>query len=173
MSLNRKMGLAVAVGATVVVVLTVAYILLFMRSFQRSEEQNTSQMVEQAIGAFDDKLLRLDILNRDWAAWDDTYNFVKSPSENEDYLEVNFIDATFADLELNFILIIDNSGRLVHGEAFDLNTEEEVPIPESLQEHISDEALIRHEGADDSVVGIILLPEGPLLVSYQRKRGAN
>ncbi len=165
MSLSRKMGLAVAVAVTVVVVLTIVYMLLFMRSFQRSEEQNTSQMVEQAIGAFDDELRRLDILNRDWAAWDDTYNFVKSPSENEDYLEVNFIDATFADAELNFILIIDNSGRLVHGEAFDLNTEEEVPIPESLQEHISDEALIRHEGVDDSVIGIILLPEGPLLVS--------
>lgn len=159
------MGLAVAVAATVVVVLTVVYILVFMRSFQRSEEQNTSQMIEQAIGAFDDKLRRLDILNRDWAAWDDTYNFVKSPSENEDYLKVNFIDATFADPELNFILIIDNSGHLVHGEAFDLNTGEEVPIPESLQEHISDEALIRHEGVDDSVIGIILLPEGPLLVS--------
>jgi signal transduction histidine kinase/sensor domain CHASE-containing protein len=159
------MGLAVAVAATVVVILTVVYILVFMRSFQRSEEQNTSQMIEQAIGAFDDKLRRLDILNRDWAAWDDTYNFVKSPSENEDYLEVNFIDATFADPELNFILIIDNSGHLVHGEAFDLNTGEEVPIPESLQEHISDEALIRHEGVDDSVIGIILLPEGPLLVS--------
>ncbi len=165
MSLNRKMGLAVAVGATAVVVLTVAYILLFMRSFQRSEEQNTSQMVGQAVGAFDDELLRLDIVNRDWAAWDDTYNFVKSPSENEDYLEVNLIDATFTDPELNFILIIDHSGRLVHGEAFDPNTEEEVPIPESLEEHISDEALIRHEGVDDSVIGIILLPEGPLLVS--------
>ena len=165
MSLNRKMGLAVAVAVTVVVVLTVVYILLFMRSFQRSEEQNTSWMVEQAIGAFDDELRRLDILNRDWAAWDDTYNFVKSPSENEDYLEVNFIDATFADPELNFILIIDNSGHLVHGEAFALNTGEEVPIPESLQEHSSDEALIRHEGVDDSVIGIILLPEGPLLVS--------
>ena len=165
MSLSRKIALASTVAAIVVVVLTVVYILVFMRSFQRSEEQNTSQMIEQAIGAFDDKLRRLDILNRDWAAWDDTYNFVKSPSENEDYLEVNFIDATFADPELNFILIIDNSGHLVHGEAFDLNTGEEVPIPESLQEHISDEALIRHEGVDDSVIGIILLPEGPLLVS--------
>ncbi len=165
MSLNRKMGLAVAVAVTVVIVLTVVYILLFMRSFQRSEEQNTSHMVEQAIDAFDNELRRLDILNRDWAAWDDTYNFVKSPSENEDYLEVNFLNATFADPELNFILIIDNSGRLVHGEAFDLKTGEEVPIPESLLEHISDEALMRHEGVDDSVIGIILLPEGPLLVS--------
>lgn len=165
MSLSRKIGIASAVAVTVVIVLTIVYILVFMRSFQRSEEQNTSQMVEQAIGAFDNELRGLDILNRDWAAWDDTYNFVKSPSANEDYLEVNFTDATFADAELNFILIIDNSGHLVHGEAFDLNTEEEVLVPESLQEHISDEALIHHEDVSDSVIGIILLPEGPLLVS--------
>jgi C4-dicarboxylate-specific signal transduction histidine kinase len=165
MSLSRKISLALVVTIIVVVGLTIGYMELFTHSLQRSEEQNTSQMVERTISAFDDYLRRLDALNRDWAAWDDTYNFVKSPSENEDYLEVNFIDATFANAELNFILIIDNSGRLVHGEAFDLNIEKEVPIPESLQEHIPDEALLHHEGVEDSVIGIILLPEGPLLVS--------
>ena len=165
MSLSRKISLALVVTIIVVVGLTIGYMELFTRSLQRSEEQNTSQMVERTISAFDDYLHRLDALNRDWAAWDDTCNFVKSPSENEDYLEVNFIDATFVNAELNFILIIDNSGRLVHGEAFDLNIEKEVPIPESLQEHISDEALLHHEGVEDSVIGIILLPEGPLLVS--------
>jgi len=138
---------------------------LFTRSLQRSEDQNARQTVERAINAFDVQLQRVDILNRDWAAWDDTYNFVQSPSENEDYIKANFVDTAFADAKLNFILIIDNSGRLVHGKAFDLNTEEEVPIPESLQEHISDEALISHESVNDSVIGIILLPEGPLLLS--------
>jgi len=165
MSLSRKIALASVVTIIVVVGLTIGYMELFTRSLQRSEEQNTSLTIERTISAFDGYLHRLDVLNRDWAAWDDTYNFVKSPSENEDYLEVNFIDATFADAELNFILIIDNSSRLVHGEAFDLNTEKEMPIPESLQAHISDEALIRHEYVDDGMIGIILLPEGPLLVS--------
>jgi len=165
MSLSRKIALASVVTIIVVVGLTIGYMELFTRSLQRSEEQNTSLTIERTISAFDGYLHRLDVLNRDWAAWDDTYNFVKSPSENEDYLKINFTDATFAEAGLNFILIIDNSGRLVQGEAFDLNTEKEVSIPESLQEHISDEALIHHEGVEDSVIGIILLPEGPLLVS--------
>jgi len=80
MSLNRKMGLAVAVAVTVIVVLTIGYILLFMRSFRQSEEQNTSQMVEQTIGAFDDELRRLDILNRDWAAWDLSLIHISEPT---------------------------------------------------------------------------------------------
>ena len=165
MSLSRKIGLASTVAVIVVVVLAISLMLLFMRSLQQSEEQNMGMMIEQDIGAFDGQLQILDVLNRDWSAWDDTYNFVQLPSGNEDYLKVNFTDATFADGELNFILIIDNSGRLVFGEAFDLTAGEEVPIPESLQEHISDEALIRHEGVEDSVIGVILLREGPLLVS--------
>ena len=165
MSLSRKIGLASTAAVIVVVVLAISLMLLFMRSLQQSEEQNMGMMIEQAIGAFDGQLQKLDVLNRDWSAWDDTYNFVQLPSGNEDYLKVNFTDATFADGELNFILIIDNSGRLVFGEAFDLTAGEEVPIPESLQEHISDEALIRHEGVEDSVIGVILLREGPLLVS--------
>ena len=165
MSLSRKIALASTAAAIVIVALTISLILLFMRSLQQSEEQNISMMVEQAISTFDGQLQRMDVLNRDWATWDDTYNFVQFPSGNQDYLKVNFTDATFADGELNFILIIDNSDRLVFGEAFDLTAEEEVPIPKSLQERISDEALIRHEGVEDSVIGIILLPEGPLLVS--------
>jgi len=165
MSLGRKIALASTAAAIVVVALTIALILLFMRSLQQSEEQSISMMVEQAISTFDGQLQRLDVLNRDWSTWNNTYNFVRLPSENEDYLKVNFTDATFADGGLNFILIIDNSGRLVHGEGFDLTAGKEVPIPKSLQEHISDEALIRHEGVENSVTGIILLPEGPLLVS--------
>jgi signal transduction histidine kinase/sensor domain CHASE-containing protein len=165
MSLSRKIALVSAAGAVVVVALTASLILLFMRSLQQSEEQNMSMVVEQAISTFDGQLQSLDVLNRDWATWDDTYNFVQFPGGNEDYLEVNFTDAIFADARLNFILIIDNSGRLVHGEAFDLNTAGEMPIPESLQDHIFDEALVCHEGVDDGALGIILLPEGPLLVS--------
>jgi signal transduction histidine kinase/sensor domain CHASE-containing protein len=159
------MAIVATACAVVVVALTASLIMLFMRSLQQSEEQNVSMMVEQATITFDGELQRLDILNRDWATWDDTYNFVQFPSGNEDYLRVNFTDATFAEAGLNFILIIDNSGRLVYGEAFHLTAEEEVPIPGSLQEHISDEALVRHEGVQDGAMGIILLPEGPLLVS--------
>jgi signal transduction histidine kinase/sensor domain CHASE-containing protein len=165
MSLSRKIALVSTVGAVVVAALTLSLMLLFMRSLQQSEEQNMSMVVEQAVSTFDGQLQSLDVLNRDWATWDDTYNFVQFPSGNEDYLKVNLTDAIFADARLNFILIIDNSGRLVHGEAFDLTVGGEVPIPESLQEHISDEALVRHEGVDDGALGIILLPEGPLLVS--------
>jgi signal transduction histidine kinase len=165
MLLKRKIRLAAAAAVIAVIVLTIIYMLLVMHSLQHIEDQNTNQTVEQAISALDNQLQRLDTLNHDWAAWDDTYNFVQSPTENEDYLKINFTDAAFANAGLNFILISDNSGRLVYGEAFDLNTEEEVPIPESLQEAISDEALIVHEGVDDSVIGIILLPEGPLLLS--------
>lgn len=165
MSLSRKIALVSTAGAIVVVALTASLMLLFMRSLQQSEEQNISMLVEQAISTFDDQLQRLDVLNRDWATWNDTYNFVQFPSGNEDYLKVNFTDATFADGGLSFILIIDNSDRLVFGKAFDPTAEGEVPIPESLQEHISDEALLRHEGVGDGAIGIILLPEGPLLVS--------
>ena len=165
MSLSRKIALVSTVGAVVVAALTLSLMLLFMRNLQQSEEQNMSMVVGQAVSTFDGQLQRLDVLNRDWATWDDTYNFVQFPSGNEDYLKVNLTDAIFADARLNFVLIIDNSGRLVHGEAFDLTVGGEVPIPESLQEHISDEALVRHEGVDDGALGIVLLPEGPLLVS--------
>jgi len=47
-----------------------------MKSFQEVENQNAQQMVGRADKALNDDVQSLNTLNHDWAAWDDTYNFV-------------------------------------------------------------------------------------------------
>jgi PAS domain S-box-containing protein len=158
------------VAATTAIVVGVVFAVsqfIFMRSFQALENQNTAKAVEQVAGVLSDRIKSLHTLNHDWAAWDDTYNFVQRPSEHEDYIESNPTDTTFASAELNFILIIDTTGHLVFGKAYDLNNNKEMPIPESLDGHIFNDTLLRHSSVDDSISGIVLLPEGPLLVSSQ------
>ncbi len=43
----------------------------------------------------------LDIFTRDWAAWDNTYEFIQDV--NQDYIEANLVASTFSSAELNFI----------------------------------------------------------------------
>lgn len=64
------------------------------------------------------------------------------------------------------MIFVDTDGHIAFGKAFDLNNEEEVPIPQSLQEHLATYGLlIHHPDTESSIAGIILLAEGPMLIA--------
>ena len=137
----------------------------FMKSYQTVEQQDARQMAQRTINALSDQIEGLQTLNHDWAAWDDTYNFVQHPDENENYIESNPTDTTFSNARLNFIFIIDNSEHLVFGKAYDLNNNEQISVPASVSDCIRSENLAYHKNVDDKVAGIVILPDGPLMIS--------
>jgi PAS domain S-box-containing protein len=137
---------------------------VFLDSFSKLEEQDTSQNVERALGALSDDISRLTSTVSDWAPWDDTYNFVEDLDES--YVQNNLNDATIANLGINFVLFVNSSGQLVYGKAFDLQNEEEIPVPQGLQEYISaSDHLASKFVAESSISGIILSSEGPMLIA--------
>lgn len=86
-------------------------------------------------------------------------------------MEILLIELARAVLpEVDVVGAFDTPGNLVFGKAFNLNDNQGVLIPDSLSEHVFRDALLHHYSVGDSVKGIILLPEGPLLVSSQPRR---
>ena len=166
MSLRWKILLSIT-AAAVAIIGAVALVseLTFMKSFQGVENQNARQMVERADKALTDDIQSLNTLNHDWAAWDDTYNFVQDPVKYQEYAVDNPSDTTFASAKLNYIFIINNANQLVFGKSFNLDAGTDVPIPASINGQIFNDKLTSHQGLNDNVSGIILLPEGPLLIS--------
>jgi sensor domain CHASE-containing protein len=137
--------------------------IVFLESFGFLEEQDTLQNIERVRNALLAELKSFDNFIFDWAAWDDTYEFVKN--ENQEYIESNLVDETFIGSEINLIMYIDESGELVFSKAFDFETEEEIPIPETLQEHTSPNSLlVQHSSTDSTIKGLVLLPEGPIML---------
>ena len=165
MTLRKKiLAIIIVTFLTLIAILFLASQTLLLDSFNKLEEQNTRQNVERTLGTLSNEFASLEALAGDWAAWDDTYAFTEDV--NTDYIESNLVDGTFTGLRLNLILFINSSGRTVFGKAFDLHNEEEIPVPQSLQEHLSaNDLLLHHPDTESSVAGIILLPEGPLLVA--------
>ena len=168
MSLRWKILIVIMLtGLTIIGAVYIVSEMTFMKSFQEVENQNAQQMVGRANKALNDDVQSLNTLNHDWAAWDDTYNFVQNPTEYQSYINDNPTDETFASAKLNFICIINNSDQLVFGKGFDLATNADLPVPESLDQQILGSTLAHHNSVTDSVSGIILLPEGPLLISSE------
>lgn len=135
-----------------------------MDGFANLEKDKAALNAERILYVLDEKLTYLDATAHDWAAWDDTYAFIQDGNKN--YIDTNLLDTTFTYLELNLILFINSDGQIVFGKAFDLEGKREVPLPQGLQEHLYAGApLVNYNTAESSVTGIILLPDGPMLVA--------
>ncbi len=165
MSLYRKT--IILVGITFICLTIFLYTtskILLLRSFIELEKQDVILDVQRTQSAIMDVLTTLNSGTGDWAGWDDTYNFIEN--ENEEYIRVNLPDTTYTGLGINLILYIDTTGRIVYGKNFDLTGKEEVPLPTNMERYLLENTLLwNHTSTDDSVQGIILLPEGPILVA--------
>ncbi|MEA3340371.1 MAG: PAS domain S-box protein [Chloroflexota bacterium] len=156
----------ITIGATFASLVLMLYFIsriILMESFTELEERYVRRDVERAQSALSNELAALDTLLFDWAAWDDTYTFIKDVDEK--YIESNLVDETFTGYRLNLILFVNSSGQIVFGKGFDLYSDEEMPVSPSLQEHLTKAALLRHPDVESSITGIVLLSEGPLLIA--------
>jgi diguanylate cyclase (GGDEF)-like protein/PAS domain S-box-containing protein len=167
MTLHKKTVLIV--GSTLiglVVILFVTSRIIIMRSFSKLEEKYTRLNILRVQTSISDNLAYLTRSANDWAAWEETYAFINNSNNN--FIKVNVVDSSFTTLRLNVMLFINSSGRVVLGRAFDLEDKKVVPVPQSLLDHLApDSILLKHTQAESHISGIILLSEGPMLISSQ------
>lgn len=165
MGLRTK--IVIVISLTLVSLISTLYLAsrtILLNSFIELEEQRTHQNVERVLSILSDQLANLETTTQDYAEWDDTYSFVMDG--NQDYINANLTDLTFTDLKLNLILIINTSGRLVFAKNFDLERGQETPVSAGLSKYISTNSpLVNHEEIGTGLKGLILLPEGPMLVA--------
>ena len=165
MTLRRKT--LFIIGATFYGVIILLFFIsrnILLGSFVELENQDAYQNTERVRSTLSHEVSHLEATTGDWAAWDDTYAFIEDA--NTEYIESNLIDGTFIELRLNLMMFIDSAGQTVFGKAFDLDNEEAVPVPQSLLGHLSiGDILLTHPDTESSISGIVLLPEGPMLIA--------
>jgi signal transduction histidine kinase len=102
----------------------------------------------------------------DWAFWDQTYDFMGG--SYPDYPRDNLVESSFTSLDLNFILLLEPSGRLAAGRAFDPSSPNE---PANLSPVVAainrDKMLLAPSNAGNGVEGFLDTSAGPALVASQ------
>ncbi|MDX2212891.1 MAG: CHASE4 domain-containing protein [Oculatellaceae cyanobacterium bins.114] len=165
MTLRQKILLII--GFTLICLIAVLYTLLstfLLSRFAELERQDVQQKVVQVQNALSDDLTKLRFTVRDWAEWDDTYAFIDNV--NSAYARSNLNEATIARLGLNLMVYARPTGEIVFGTGYDLEQQRQSPIPDSLAPHLSvDRPLLQHHKPISSLAGIMLLPEGILMVA--------
>ncbi len=136
---------------------------LILGGFADIEAQSTRANMDRVLKSLAETLDELNAKAADWAIWDDTYQFVQDG--NEQYVKSNLSDATFTSFRLNSMLFINTSGKVVCSRGFDLYESKVVPVSGGLVKHLSpDSPLLKHKDVESSNRGILMLPEGPMLV---------
>jgi PAS domain S-box-containing protein len=145
-------------------VLYIAAELIVPPNFAALEQQHVDQDLLQTSALLQNEAAALALTAQDWAAWDETYQFVEDG--NQAYVGANLPDQTFADLHLNLMAFVHRSGRIVYGRRFDAEDGSTGPLPVGLSLYLQAPGPFLPAGAQPRPAhGLLLLSEGPMLVA--------
>jgi PAS domain S-box-containing protein len=167
MSIRRKILLIWVATFSFALALTLAlFWVVLTYPLQVMDRESAQEDYRRACNAILRRLEQLETSVGHWAPWDDTYRFVGDL--NPEYVEANLSAGTLANLDVNMMLFLDRQARLVHGVAVDLETGTLADPPEGIDAKLGpDSPLLAFTPEDGSNSGVLLLPEGPLLVAAQ------
>ncbi len=167
MTVRRKTFLIIAITCVgLMIVLYTASRSFLLGGFVKLEQASAGENVQRVLNALDQDLAAVDRFTYDRAATDETYNFMGSP--NKEFVESLFgkdSAGTPATRRFNFVVLTDAAGHIVASRSRDIATNTLVEIPGTLKSHISlADTLFNFSASTNKVSGVLLLPEGPLLV---------
>jgi two-component sensor histidine kinase/sensor domain CHASE-containing protein len=161
MTLRRKgiVTIVLAITAAIVISLIVSQTIL-MRRFDELEKRETRQNVGRAVSALYSDFSKISI------AWGDQLTASTVVIDGgETYLRLSIDETTFGTLGLNFILFA-MPGQPPLGYGFDLDQGTPLAVPADLTSQLSQESPLMQPPEDKvGVTGILMLSEGPILVS--------
>lgn len=124
----REQVLIVGTSLALIFFLSLTYIEL--NAFKENLEKSSWVIAEQKEKVFKEiletRLKGLESLCRDWAFWDDTYEFVDN--RNEEYVASNLLFETFVNADINLMVFFDKKGEVVFAKFYDSEwNEREIP----------------------------------------------
>lgn len=135
---------------------------LFRKSYEIIENNRTIENIDHTNDTIKETLNQLGLKLTDWASWDDTYKFIKD--KNKSYIDSNLGNNSIASIEVNSMVFVNSGNQIIYRKTINLNSKEELSS-ESIEEHIlTHNFLVKMQNSNSSSQGIILLPEGPMLV---------
>lgn len=164
MSIQRKTLLVT--GTALVLGILMLYALLtsvVTFGFRQVEEAEALDEVHHVVDLLADDLENIERTNRDYSAWDDTYDYLADA--NTTYVEDNLMPATLLNLQINVMVFVRPDQTVLCAKAVDLRKGGEVPVPPGLLQALAEmPELTTHRSIKSRHAGVLALPEGPFLV---------
>jgi sensor domain CHASE-containing protein len=129
--LRLKMLLSLAAGMLMLFGL-LFYVARFvlLDGYAQLEKDKILLQVDNASSLLKDQYEQLGTVARDYAHWDDAYQYMVN--RNRTFVESNLNDTTFSNLKINAIILVDASGKAIFKKGLDYTTATPWHIPDLL-----------------------------------------
>jgi PAS domain S-box-containing protein len=136
---------------------------VILRGFSKVEDDFARQNLDRASSALSNELENLEHATDQYADRDFTYNALRG--NHPERVATEFTGPAFEQLRVNFVVVLDTSGRKVFASGFNLAGMEAAPPPPDLDRHLRfGSPFLIHNGTADDVKGLLMLASGPVLV---------
>lgn len=103
----------------------------------------------------------LNSILKDWAYWDDTYNFIND--RNPTYVTVNLEEETLENLSLNMMLFVNQTGEVVGSVDFGLTDEQSAGLVEEISQNNFYTRILTDD--EDAQANLMILKGQPYLIA--------
>jgi sensor domain CHASE-containing protein len=160
---HKSMILVLIILAVTVLGLYPVVSRVLLSGFSRLEEQDAANNSQRLKAAFTSQYEELTTKTADWAYWDDAFEFVRNKDIAGDFIKSNFTESVYSQSQLNLIAYLDLSGGVIFAREYDPVQNKQVPPSRELLRFLARKELWQHTAPDDSISGMILLPQGPFI----------
>jgi sensor domain CHASE-containing protein/putative methionine-R-sulfoxide reductase with GAF domain len=163
MSLRKKTLLIVGLAsiATIILLYWIIYRIL-IQSYIEIEQQDTMKSVNQVLNKLSDEINMLDSTAHNLSLWDESHQFTER--KYQVHSVVNSFDFSLTDLNINFIILTDKKGNIVHYKGIDLVTIQDIELPNELYENVHLESpLVKHSDPVSSITGFLQTEKSALI----------
>ena len=135
-----------------------------LQGLDRIEYEDMGASIKQVQSALSTEAASLLITTQDWAWWDDMYQY--TADQNPAFLASNTQPEALATLNLNLFMILDEKGNILHCLVLSPDFRTSGSVPPDLETFIQNNSrIVYHTKDDPGVSGILLTPEGPMVVA--------
>ncbi|MEZ9785287.1 hypothetical protein BCV08_13405 [Vibrio breoganii] len=139
--------------------------------FKQLEREDAITNFERVAARFNEDIVDLDLQNKDWGAWDDTYEFIQG--ENPDYIDANLGVESFRNGQFDFLFFFDLAKHLHWHGIYDPDTDSLVYDGSFVQRVVDrlEDKLIKTDldlfSAEAHYTGLVLLENKPVVYSIR------
>jgi signal transduction histidine kinase len=141
-----------------------AVIIATRMQLEASRQAEAHHNVSRVLRTLQGELDHMDLSVQDWAAWDDTYEFVRT--RDDAYVQDNLLPDILPQLGLDFMAIVDAGGTPVWSRVDSALSQAEGSAPDRITAQVADSDLVKFNSpSDDNRRAVVQFGSVSVLVS--------
>ncbi len=127
----------------IIIAITFAFVFLsnmvfsefFSNYLENQEEVQINSISKSAESFLNEKKTKYQGTVYDYSKWDDSYDFIND-KDTQEYIDSNLIEDTFSNLEVNFILFVDDYNSIRYKQYYNDTENQFTQFPQTLDENM-------------------------------------